>query len=168
MGNRLDLIGFRYGTRTVVEFVGVTERKHSRWRVRCDCGHEGVLYGFVIKKDRQGCPSCSRQKHGATSGGKRTPEWYAWRSMKSRCSNSNSPAYANYGGRGISVCSEWQESFEAFLSHVGPRPGPGHEIDRTNNDGNYEPGNVRWVTRKENRNNRRDSKRNKAAYSRGG
>lgn len=66
--------------------------------------------------------------------------------MKTRCLNPNNGRYHRYGGRGITICSEWRESFEAFFAHVGPRPSAGHTLDRINNDGNYEPGNVRWAT----------------------
>jgi hypothetical protein len=69
-----------------------------------------------------------------------------WAAMKSRCLHPGHKEYANYGGRGISVCEEWHKSFAAFLNHVGPRPSDKHSLDRINNDGNYEPGNVRWAT----------------------
>ena len=84
-----------------------------------------------------------------------TPEYRTWAGMKNRCLNPNNPRYKSYGGRGISVCSEWIESFSAFLSHVGLKPSPLHSIDRINNDGNYEPGNVRWATAKEQARNTR-------------
>jgi len=88
-----------------------------------------------------------------------TPEYRAWRDMRSRCSNPKVKAYPRYGGRGITVCERW-DSFSAFLADVGPRPGPEYQIDRyPNNDGNYEPGNVRWATPEQNNNNRRDTRR---------
>lgn len=69
--------------------------------------------------------------------------------MKSRCYNPKNIRYANYGARGIKVCDEWIHSFSTFLSDVGKRPSPNHSIDRINNDGDYELGNIRWATRKE-------------------
>lgn len=74
------------------------------------------------------------------------PEHNSWRAMVDRCRNPRNTSYANYGGRGITVCERWLR-FDNFLADMGPRPSPSHSIDRINNDGNYEPGNVRWATR---------------------
>jgi hypothetical protein len=90
-------------------------------------------------------------KHGMS----KSPEYQAWRSMRARCSNPSFTEYAIYGGRGIRVCEEWCQSFEAFLAHVGHRPGPGYSLDRIDVNGNYEPGNVRWATRREQQQNMR-------------
>lgn len=73
------------------------------------------------------------------------PEYHAWVAMKQRCYDKNCRPYRNYGARGITVCAKWH-NFWAFLSDVGLRPSPKHSIDRINNEGNYEPGNVRWAT----------------------
>lgn len=89
--------------------------------------------------------------HGLTY----TAEHRAWKSMKDRCLNPNDKRYADYGGRGIGVCERWRASFEAFYKDVGPKPDPTLTLDRINNDGNYEPGNVRWATWREQRLNQR-------------
>lgn len=88
-----------------------------------------------------------------------SPEWLAWKNMRNRCNSETHQAYANYGGRGISVHPAWNaksDGFEAFFEHVGPRPGDEYQLDRIDNEGNYEPGNVRWTTCGENQRNRRN------------
>jgi hypothetical protein len=88
-------------------------------------------------------------------------EYRAWSSMRERCGNPSHPAYDRYGGRGIRVAPEWDTAtggFEAFLAHVGPRPKGKFDIDRRDNERGYEPGNVRWATRKENSRNRRGNR----------
>lgn len=78
--------------------------------------------------------------------------------MIARCTDDANNRYRRYGRRGISVCARWAESFDAFVGDVGFRPSPGHQIDRINNDGNYEPGNVRWATRQEQQRNKSDNR----------
>jgi hypothetical protein len=87
-------------------------------------------------------------------------EYRIWRAMIARCRNPNTKDFKNYGGRGIKVCPEWLTSYPDFLAHVGRRPDPKLTLDRIDNDGDYEPGNVRWATRTEQvRNARKRSKR---------
>lgn len=95
-------------------------------------------------------------------GGKRkryrSPEYMSWQSMKDRCTNPKYQYYSNYGGRGITVCERWKNSFAAFLEDMGPRPTRQHSIDRKENDGNYEPGNCQWSTRLEQGSNKRNNR----------
>jgi hypothetical protein len=83
------------------------------------------------------------------------PLYETWRGILKRCLYPKAIGYMNYGGRGITICKRWKDSFEAFVSDVGPRPSAHHTLDRKNNDGNYEPGNVRWATRIEQNSNGR-------------
>jgi hypothetical protein len=86
-----------------------------------------------------------------------TPEYNAWRHMRDRCNNPDDESWPRYGGRGIKVCERWQ-SFADFLNDMGFRPSPSHSLDRADNDGDYEPQNCRWATKKEQSNNCHDNK----------
>jgi hypothetical protein len=86
-------------------------------------------------------------------------EYYAWQSMIQRCTRATHPKFNLYGGRGIMVCDRWRHSFLNFFKDIGPRPHVGLSIDRINNDGNYEPGNVRWADATTQARNKRQRKK---------
>ena len=92
-----------------------------------------------------------------THGMSKTLEYYSWKSMTQRCCNPKNPAYKRYGERGIAMCQRWRK-FENFFADMGLRPSKKHQIDRIDNDGDYEPSNCRWVTSKENARNTSASK----------
>ena len=146
-----DIRGQKFNLLTVVE---IAERIGDvYWVCVCDCGTVCQTRGVDIRRGQAKSCGClkSRKTHGLTG----TVEYRAWYHMKQRCTMPNHCRWEHYGGRGIKVCDEWITSFEAFLSHVGPKPGPGYSLDRIDNDGNYEPGNVRWATASEQANNKR-------------
>ena len=98
---------------------------------------------------------CRHGRHGLSY----RPEYRAWQQMRLRCCDPKHAAYSSYGGRGITVCDRWLKSPQAFLDDMGPKPSPAHELERKDNDGNYEPGNCKWATRSENDRNRRSNRR---------
>lgn len=95
--------------------------------------------------------------HGHNCRGGRSAEYHIWSGIKDRVLNKNTALYPFYGGRGITIEPSWSESFEAFLTDVGPRPSTGHSLDRIDNDQGYHPDNVRWATKKEQARNRRSN-----------
>lgn len=138
-----------------------------RVECRCDCGSIEVFRLPALRSGKtQSCGCLALEmaierghKYGGqtkTHGGTGTAEYQIWLGMKARCLNPNSPGYERYGARGIGVCQRWIDSFPAFLADMGPRPSEVHSIDRyPNQSGNYEPGNCRWATAKEQARNTR-------------
>lgn len=161
----IDITGNRYDRLVVIEYIGNVNDNRQHWLCQCDCGKNITARGDSLKAGTTKSCGCllkdiARERMvqlSTTHGMSKTSIYSVWISMRDRCKNPNNSVYKNYGGRGITVCQEWDESFEAFHRDVGDPPTSKHTIDRINNDGNYEPGNVRWVTMKKQARNRRSN-----------
>lgn len=153
-----DLSGKRYGHLVAQWPVGRNVLRKTMWLCLCDCGKIHIARGTAMTTGNTKTCGCNEKTNAKTHGyGYSDPVYRAWRYMISRCENPNRKFFCNWGGRGIKVCERWRNSFLAFLEDMGQKPSPKHSIDRINNDGNYEPGNVRWATPLEQVHNRRVS-----------
>lgn len=148
-------VGNKFGKLTVLAKAPSRNYK-SCWLCKCDCGIEHYVITNNLTSGHTkscGCLTVEANKtHGCSSP--ETAEYFIWKEMRSRCRNPLNKAWEYYGGRGIKVCERWIK-FENFLSDMGLKPAPGFTVERINNEGNYEPRNCKWATRKEQSANQR-------------
>lgn len=157
-----DLTGQRFGKLTV-QSQGPNTGKFLRWYCLCDCGNKSLVYASSLRTGNTKSCGCIRnalrgsfqRTHGEGNGSK---EYRAWLGMKARCYRTTETKYRIYGGRGITVCDRWLKSYEHFLADVGRSPTKQHSLDRKDTNGNYEPGNCKWSTAREQMNNVRYNK----------
>ena len=161
------LAGIKHGDFTLIRRVRTSKKAAPNlkivWKVRCVCGKILNVPEYYMRR-KQPPPKTHCGCRNKTSRTTHNEEYRIWLMMHVRCYDPKHMAFKHYGGRGISIHPSWNRNtegldelaaFEAFLAHVGPRPSPKHSIDRIDNDGNYEPGNVRWATSKQQRANQR-------------
>lgn len=162
MIHKIDLSGRIVGRLTVLFAQGRNAAGRQLWKCMCECGRVTFVTGANIRSRHTKSCGCLKDEKtaagmGRTHGMARSPTYRSWESMFGRCYRKGDPSYQQYGGRGISVCERWHK-FTNFLADMGVRP-RGLTLDRfPNNDGNYQPSNCRWATKKEQSNNTRQNR----------
>lgn len=163
-----DITGQRFGRLTVLHRFGTSSQGTATWLCLCDCGKECIVIGAAMRKGNTRSCGClhddKARTRRTTHGMSGTRLYFVWKTMNQRCSNPNCDDYKDYGGRGITVCEEWQHSFPAFYTWATANgydenaPQSQCTIDRINNDRGYSPQNCRWVDQKIQCNNRNRKK----------
>lgn len=163
-----DLTGQKFGRLTAVKIVGRAPSRHVLWECQCECGKVCITSSnSLLMGKTQSCGCLFKElliKRDTKHGMSYTRLHEIWRRMKQRCSNPKTKEYQHYGGRGIRVCDEWNNDFEAFATWAlnndfqeNAKRGD-CTIDRIDVNGNYEPSNCRWVSQKVQCNNKRNNK----------
>lgn len=157
----IDLTKQKFNRLTIKKRIENNKHGQPRWECECICGKilPVLSYNLISGNTKScGCLQIEIARNTPTIHKMcKTVEYETWCNIIKRCTNKNSPAFKDYGGRDITICPEWRHDFMAFYNHVGKRPSPKHSIDRIKNNVGYLPGNVRWATRYEQNNNKRNN-----------
>ena len=159
MSKLIDLTNQKFGRLTVIEQAG-SQHGNAYWKCKCSCGAEVIVRGYLLTRQIVVSCGCYRKEHKLKHGLAHTPIYNLWAGIKNRCTNPNVHNYHRYGGRGVTMFEDWINNFQAFYDYVSKLPHygeDGYSLDRINNDGNYEPDNIRWATRKEQARNKRSN-----------
>ena len=156
MGRRKDYTGQKFHYLTAIEFSHIGRSNESRWLYKCDCGNEKIISSWSVVAGRTKSCGCYALKIRTIHGKSKTPEYNSWNGMRQRCYSEKHRYYKYYGGKGITICERWLNSFEDFLEDMGERP-KGTTLDRKDGSKGYYKENCRWATGKEQQNNRKST-----------
>jgi hypothetical protein len=155
-GRAKSLVGQTFGRLSVVRYAFTGSHRRAFWHCRCECGRECDVPSQSLLRGQSRSCGCLHLEAISTHGLSKTRLYRVWKEMHGRCYRPKNNRYALYGARGIIVCKRWHD-LAAFVEDVGEPPTPTHQLERMDNDGNYEPLNCKWATPTEQARNRRNT-----------